>query len=87
MRSRVSRMAKPLLSATAAVLLCGLALPAAAQPEGRCGTGQTLIRVDEKVCPPRPHQPAVTVERACCENRGGQTLCHPFPRCPSNSPS
>lgn len=52
-----------------------------------CGRGQTLVRVDTKVCPALPRRPALTIKRACCENRSGKVHCRPFAHCPSRSPS
>lgn len=53
----------------------------------RCGTGQTLYRIDNKICPATGRRGAVAVRRACCENPSGKRFCKPFVTCPRISPS
>lgn len=63
------------------------ATPAAAAPEPKCGVRQTLVRVDQKICPATSRRPAVIVQRACCERPNGKVRCKAFKKCPRRSPS
>lgn len=51
-----------------------------------CPNKQVLVRIDEKLCPEKPGQPAVVRKRACCRH-GETTNCHPFHPCPPRSRS
>ena len=53
----------------------------------RCNGRQEIVRVEEKVCPPRPHRSAIVVKRACCRNPAGKVHCRGFRQCPNRSPS
>jgi len=46
-----------------------------------------LVRIEEKVCPPTPHRPAIVVKRACCRDLNGRVHCRGFRHCPKTSPS
>ncbi|HEV7734241.1 MAG TPA: hypothetical protein VGR62_18860 [Candidatus Binatia bacterium] len=70
-----------------AVLGVVAASPAAAASEPKCGPRQTLVRVDEKICPATARRPAVIVQRACCGKPNGKTRCKAFKKCPRRSPS
>ncbi len=63
------------------------AAPASAAPEPKCGPRQTLVRVDEKICPATSRRPAVVLKRACCERPNGKVRCKAFKKCPRRSPS
>ena len=82
-----------LVAAGALVLGTGLAVPqlASAALEAaqatNCGTGRTVVGVDDKVCPANKRRPTVVVHRACCANHKGKVKCKRFPRCPRRSPS
>jgi hypothetical protein len=51
-----------------------------------CPNKQTLVRIDEKLCPEKPGRPAVVRKRVCCRH-GSMTNCHPFRPCPPRSRS
>ena len=53
----------------------------------RCEGRQELVRIEEKVCPPTPHRPAIVVKRACCRNPAGKVHCRRFRHCQNRSPS
>jgi len=53
----------------------------------RCEGRQELVSIEEKVCPPTPHRPAIVVKRACCRNPAGKVHCRGFRQCPNRSPS
>jgi hypothetical protein len=63
------------------------AAPASAATEPKCGPRQTLVRVDDKICPATSRRPAVVVKRACCERPNGKVRCKAFKKCPRRSPS
>lgn len=72
------------------MLLGTLTAPAwaAFKPERTDCPGQPeVVRIDEKVCPPTPHRPAILLKRACCVNPAGKVHCRSFPQCPKRSPS
>jgi len=71
----------------ASALILFAAVPAAADPPLKCGTGQTLVNIEQRECPARPPLPAVVVQRVCCKNPAGHVHCHPLPHCPTVSPS
>jgi hypothetical protein len=71
----------------AATALVAVAAPAMADPPLKCGTGQTLVSIDERECPSRPPLPATLVRRVCCKNNAGHVHCMPLPDCPPVSPS
>jgi hypothetical protein len=83
--------------AVAVALLAGVTVLAAphwaqaAPAVEQCPGNQTLVSLDEKVCPPNAKRPAVVVRRACCEkqdNKGNPKVhCKHFPHCPNKSPS
>ncbi len=52
-----------------------------------CPGHQTLIRIDEVVCPATKHRPLIVRKRACCQNKSGQVHCDHFEHCPHESPS
>jgi hypothetical protein len=55
--------------------------------EPRCGPNQTLVSVEQKVCPATPRRGAVIFERACCMTNRGTMRCDHFQHCPKRSPS
>ncbi len=61
--------------------------PSAANAAADCGPRQTLVRIDQKVCPANDRRPAIIRERACCEKPSGKVRCGHMPHCPRNSPS
>lgn len=63
------------------------AAPSAANAAVDCGPRQTLVRIDQKVCPANDRRPAIIRERACCERPNGKVRCGHMPHCPRNSPS
>jgi hypothetical protein len=82
-----------------ASLVAMLATPAAAladrddgddqgQP-GRltCPGRETLVSIDDAICPANPHRPVIVRHRKCCKNPAGQVHCDHFPHCPPTSPS
>jgi hypothetical protein len=84
-------VAKAAATAGVLVLLTTLAMPAtagAACPQYvKCGEGQTLARVETKECKATRLRPAVTISRACCQDRKGRVRCKAFKKCPRKSPS
>ncbi len=70
-----------------AAALVVLAAPASATPPLKCGASQTLVRIEDKECPPNPRRPAFIVQRACCMNKDGHVHCDHMPHCPRVSPS
>jgi hypothetical protein len=88
MRSRASgRTTWPLCLGAVAVLALSAGVTAAAEEEPSCPAGQTLVRIEEKECPARPHHPAIIVRRACCMLKSGGVRCEHIPQCPHVSPS
>lgn len=90
------RMRKMLVVGIAAMMLLGAAGSADAAGKrwlrreakaARCGTHQTVVRIDTKICPATGRRGAVSVRRACCENPAGKRFCKPFVSCPRISPS
>jgi hypothetical protein len=73
----------------AAVVSTGVSVPAHAVRirVAHCQPSQTLIRVEQKICPARPTLPAIVLERACCLRKDGKMRCQNFQPCPSRSPS
>lgn len=96
MLTRVARNGRVLIWTVGLLIGAGLLAPAPvhagkwtrrAAKLARCHPPRTLVRLDKKTCPATRHRPPMVVTRACCENRGGQRQCHPFPTCPARSPS
>jgi hypothetical protein len=52
-----------------------------------CGSRETLVRVDEAICPPNPRRPLIVRKRICCKNHQGRVHCDHFEHCPHESPS
>jgi hypothetical protein len=74
-------------SIAVAILLLVPAGPSAAHWPARCGTGQSLVRIEDRECPQHPPRRAALVQRVCCKNKAGHVQCHPMPPCPPVSPS
>lgn len=73
--------------AAAIVGLLAALVPSSANAAADCGPRQTLVRIDQKVCPANDRRPAIVRERACCEKANGKVHCGHMPHCPRNSPS
>ncbi|MBI3769825.1 MAG: hypothetical protein HY271_15240 [Deltaproteobacteria bacterium] len=52
-----------------------------------CTDRETLVRVDEAVCPPNSHRPLFIRKRKCCMNPQSKMHCDHFDHCPNESPS
>ncbi|HEY2389525.1 MAG TPA: hypothetical protein VGK30_21425 [Candidatus Binatia bacterium] len=52
-----------------------------------CPGRETLVRVDENICPANPHRPVIIRKRACCQNPAGRVHCDHFEHCPRESES
>ena len=76
-----------LLGPISAEAACGAKWRKRAAKLGSCQPPKTIFRLQNKTCPANKHRPPIVVTRACCENRKGKVQCHPFPTCPSRSPS
>jgi hypothetical protein len=76
-----------MVAAALAVWGAVAATPAHAGSAPKCGPRQTVVRVDQKICPATSRRPAVIVQRACCERPNGKTRCKAFKKCPRRSPS
>ncbi len=74
-------------AAVLAGMLAAVTPSAANADDTECGPRQTLVRIDQKVCPANDRRPAIVRERACCEKANGSVRCGHMPHCPRNSPS
>jgi hypothetical protein len=74
-------------AAAIAALVASVTPSIAKADDTDCGPRQTLVRIDQKVCPANDRRPAIVRERACCEKANGKVHCGHMPHCPRNSPS
>ena len=52
-----------------------------------CPGRETLVSLDQKICPPNKNRPLIVRKRACCKNPAGRVHCDHFDHCPNESPS
>jgi hypothetical protein len=90
MRSPATLQRRLVLIAATAMLLIGIGTARTAVAEDsveRCPSGETLVNLEPKTCPPNNKRPAIVVRRACCQKKNGTVHCKSFPHCPRTSPS
>ena len=78
-----------MLGASLLAIALGMPAPASAAcaDNVKCGKNQTVARVETKECKANKKRPAITIRRACCQDKKGKIKCKPFKKCPKKSPS